>query len=176
MVALPEVGDIGWGDDLNTWLLVGHNADGTTIGGSGDNELDYTIFTSDVNITATSEPSANLIVEAAELNFDGLTEIWIEFSCQMLRTAAGVDNQIVIADIFEDGVAIGRIGQVRAGTVGAAESVGAPVGNRRRWTPTAGDHIYSINGWVTLAGTAVAQAGLGGTTASVPGYIRIEQI
>jgi hypothetical protein len=38
MATLPTVGgDVGtWGTELNTWLLVGHNADGTNIGGSGD--------------------------------------------------------------------------------------------------------------------------------------------
>lgn len=136
-------------------------------------ELHYKAFTSDASISSTTEGTPSTIVTADPVYFDGSTEVWIFFSSQCVRTAAGVDSQIVVVGIYEDGTAIGRIGQVRAGTVAAAEAVGAAMNNGVRRTPAAGWRTFSAEGWVTIAGTAIAQAGTGGVTASVPGYIRI---
>lgn len=143
---------------------------------SGSQELEYQEVTSNTNISATTEGSANTIITADAVDFDGSTTVYVEFSCQMARTAAGVDDQILVLNLFEDGSDIGRIAQVRAGTVAAGESVGAPVLARIRLTPSSGSHTYSVRGWVTIAGTAVVQAGAGGSATSAPATLRIVDV
>jgi len=58
MVLLPEVGDVGWGDTLNDWLLVGHETDGTTIGntdGWTDDSVNTWTRTADQTFTVSGD-------------------------------------------------------------------------------------------------------------------------
>lgn len=123
-------------------------------------EFDYVAATSDVSITATSEATANTIVTANAVTYDGSTVIYVEF-----YTYALDQGTTFIALVLYDGSSsIGRIGL----GLGATR---VPALVKRRLTPSAAAHTYSIRAYVD-AGTGTAEAGAGGNGNKMPLYIR----
>lgn len=139
-------------------------------GGGSGGELTYDQWTTTVNITATTEATANTIVTASAYTFDGATVALIEFFCPFVTTSATA-NQVVRLWLYEDGSSIGELARVRGYTTAA--SFQHTVTASRHMTPSAASHTYSIRGSNTIAGTSSASADTGGAGLLVPGYIRI---
>lgn len=130
-------------------------------------ELSYVQFTGNVASTQTVEASAQVVVTAAALTFDGATVVVIAFGCA-LWTCSGT-TQVCLVDLFEDGSPIGQMW-------GAAAPNGSNqpgIYTQRRMTPTAGAHTYSIRTHLNAAGTFTVGAGVGGAAAVMPGFVRI---
>lgn len=129
-------------------------------------ELAYTEFTANVLCTATTEATANTVVSASAVTFDGSTAVVIEFFAS--------DYDATDAPVFElflyDGAS--SIGKVHRRHVTTANSMGA-ITVSRRLTPSAASHTYSIRGSVSSGSGVSVKAGAGGSGAVVPGYIRI---
>lgn len=145
---------------------------GQVLGGTGPSyslppgyEYAYTEFTSAVSITATTEGTANTVVTASAVTFDGSTVVLIEFSAPSVK--AGTGN--IIMCLFEDGTAIGNIGF----NDNAGKFVPMRLGRRR--TPANGSRTYSVRAFVD-AGTGSVTGGAGGAGANVPGWIRITKV
>jgi hypothetical protein len=132
-------------------------------------QLAYAEITASVTVSATAETSANLVVAAPSLAFDGVTPVIIEvFSPAVFTAPAGGAN--VLTFLYQDGVSIGRIAGVQAGTTSLI--VLTPVYASRRMTPTAGSHAYSW-GAIQTGGNGSVLAGPGGVGQYLPAYLRI---
>lgn len=135
---------------------------------SARSELAYAEFTSPVSITATVEASADSVVSAGAVTFDGSTEVFVEFFCPAARPAASASVSLEVW-LFDGSSSIGRIALINSQ---AANNANTPVEGRRRLTPSAASHTYSVRATVT-SGTGSVTAGAGGAGNYVPGYIRI---
>lgn len=138
----------------------------TGIGGT--TTLAHNEFTASVNCTATTEGAANTIVTATGVVFDGSTAVMVEFFASLARppTTAGALLQFAL---YDGASSIGVFGVTATGTTQAEYQT---VLLRRRLTPTAATHTYSVRGFVST-GTGVVGAGAGGSGTNIPGYIRI---
>jgi hypothetical protein len=137
-------------------------------------EVVYNEFTSAVSPTATAEASANTVVTADAFTFDGQSGWYIEFYCSNARPDVAAESTLRVW-LFDDtgggAASIGRMAVLTsddAGTVGANSSILV----RRKLTPSAGSHTYSVRATVS-AGTGSLNAGAGGSGNVMPGYIRI---
>ena len=133
-------------------------------------EVNYTEFTADVSITATTVGTANQIVSSGAITYTA-DPILIEFFCGRFNAPA---NPVQV--ILRDGTTVlGTITQIAANAT--VTPFYAPP---RRLTPTAASHTYNVAAWVTTSGTGTVKAGTGGTagdaTTYLPGWIRITRV
>lgn len=127
----------------------------------------YNEFTSNVAITALTEATANTIVSVAGVQFDGATEVVIDFRCVAVHhTVQFAQTQVVV---FDGATAIGQIGLWHAPDATTYQATNfVPF----RMTPTAGTHTFSICAFTNVA-TASFIAGPGGAGNFAPGFIRV---
>ena len=135
-------------------------------------EFDYVSFTSAVTPTATSEATANTVVTGSAVAYDGSTAVWVEFFSESARPDTGGATRTLVFSLYDGSSSIGLLGGM---TAGVAADTGKPVLLRRRITPSAATHTYSIRAHVS-AGTGYVGAGAGGSGNLVPGYIRITRV
>lgn len=133
-------------------------------------ELAYTEFTGNVSITATTEATANTIVTASAVTFDGSTIALIEFWARTVVLPAAAQATMDYY-LYQDGASIGRLGTVRGADAAAGVEQHIPY-LVRRMTPASGARTYSIRAAVNT-GTGTIGAGAGGLGVSMPGFIRI---
>jgi len=157
-----------------SWKVAANVAGGGGIstGNAGTStELAYTEFTTNVSITHTTEGTADSVISAGALTFDGITPYVINFYSPRVDTPPGTD---VILVLYQDGSSIGQIGWHNGfnATGGSNDSDSAML-LTRRLTPSAGSHTYSIRAYIIASGTATIYGGPGGSGSQVPGYIRI---
>jgi hypothetical protein len=134
-------------------------------------ELDYVAFTGAVNISATTEGTANTIVTGSSVAYDGSTIVKLEFFApETFLDAASRQLTIVL---YDGSSAIGVLGRVFGGTGHANARI--PITVSRRFTPSNASHTYSIRGF-TNAGTQQVNGGASGTGALVAGHIQITRI
>lgn len=145
--------------------LTSSSANNQTVSGVGT-EFVYGQITAPVNITATTEATANLIVSGSSTTYDGSTIVLVEFYAP--RGTAG--TSVLDLWLYQDGASIGQLSRLTA----AAANTGGPVVAEARLTPTAGAHTYSIRGTVD-AGTGNILCGAGGNGAYYPAFIRVTQ-
>lgn len=127
--------------------------------------LAYVEFTSTVSPTATTEATANSVVSAGSVTYDGAAVDVEFFSPQVTNPAS---NTMTI--ILHDGTnAIGRLTTL---SFSGANQAQAGCVLRRRFTPAAGAKTYSIRAFVT-AGTGIIEGGAGGAATFLPGYVKI---
>jgi len=134
--------------------------DVSTTGGAG--ELAYAQITANVSVTATVEATADSVVAAPALTFDGTTPVLIEFCASAVVPGGGSVTLL----LYQDGTSLGFLAWV------TAASAYIPVFARRRITPTAGNHTYSIKA-ITSGGTGLVMAGNGTAGNYSPAHIRI---
>jgi hypothetical protein len=132
-------------------------------------EVNYTEFTADVSVTATTVGTANQIVSSGAITYEAVPHL---IECYIVSYSSPAQATFFI---LRDGTTvIGTIGWV------GASSGRWPVPLRRRLTPSAASHTYNIAAWLAGAATGTVEAGTGGTagndTAVLPGYIRIRKI
>lgn len=132
-------------------------------------EVNYTEFTADVSITATTVGTANQIVSSGAITYTA-DPILIEFSCGRFNAPANA-TQLILRD---GTTVLGTLAQI------AASATVHPLYTARRLTPTAASHTYNVAAWVTTSGTGTVKAGTGGTagdaTTYLPGWIRITRV
>lgn len=124
-------------------------------------EFDYVQTTSSGNITATSDATANTIVTANAVTYDGSTIVVISAYITFLTTGT---NFITVV-LYDGSSPIGRMG-----IVGVSASR-FPFFAQHRLTPSAAAKTYSIRAFVD-AGTGTFNSGAGGAAAYMPSFIR----
>lgn len=134
-------------------------------------ELGYTQFTSNASITATTEGTAQTIVAADAIVFDGSTIVWVEFFAPTwAHSSTTGDLNLALFDNSTSVGTIWRTANPSAASLGQQSIVG-----KRRLTPSAASHTYSIRGYVDT-GTGTVVGGTGGAALDVPGFILITKV
>ena len=135
---------------------------------SGNYELAYSQFTSNVSVTHTTEATADTVVSATSITADGSTPIYLQF---FAPSWIGTDTRNNLNLYLYDGsTSLGELNVDRT-TINASDAMGQLSGFTRI-TPSAGSHTYSIRATVQ-SGTGTIYAGVGGTGNYTPGFIRI---
>jgi hypothetical protein len=132
-------------------------------------EVNYTAFTADVSITATTVGTANQIVSSGAITYESVPHM-IEVYLPRYTAPAQATNIII-----RDGTTVlGTLTQIVSSSSQAALSL------PYRVTPTAASHTYNAAAWLGGAGTGTIKAGSGGVagdgTTYVPGFIRITRV
>jgi len=139
---------------------------------AADLELAYVAETAgDSSITQTAEASAETIVTATEVTFDGSTPVLIEFFAPQARPDAAVNRQLNVW-LYDGSSSIGRMGIMTY--PGGTGHVYVPLHLVRRLTPSAAAHTYSVRATVS-GGTGQITAGAGGSGNAMPIYIRVSR-
>lgn len=139
-------------------------------GGYVSGEMAYVEFTSPVTISATTEATADQIVSAGSVSFDGSTAVIIEFFTPECVNPNATDNARFA--VYDGSSSLGELARTLTAAVGSG--LGFPVYLRYRLTPSNASHTYSIRGWKGTNNWS-AQAGAGGAGAFMPGFIRISK-
>jgi hypothetical protein len=139
-------------------------------GPTGDGtELAYVEFTSSLSVTATVEASAQSVVSAGAVSFDGSTRVKIEFySPDVLAGSAA--GSYTILNLWDGSTDLGRIGAVGHSLLVFAAEVAIKA--ERFLTPSNASHTYSVRAW-RVASDGTVGAGAGGAATLMPGFIRI---
>jgi hypothetical protein len=127
-------------------------------------EIAYAEITADVTVTATSEASANVVVTAPAVTFDGATVVYVEFQATRVDTAAGA-NAAVLINLWDGSTDLGRLGVALSQT-----GIAAPISRARRLTPSAASHTYSIR-----ASQLVGNGAVRAVAPNLPAFIRIKR-
>ncbi len=140
-------------------------------------EFDYVQYTSNVSITATTEATANVVVTSNAVTYDGSTIVMIDYftPTAVPQLTAGALLDFYLYEKVGAGAAasIGLLGEIAQPA--GANVIEVPPRLTRRMTPSAASIIYSIRARTT-SGTATIAAGAGGSTAVMPGFIRITKV
>lgn len=134
-----------------------------------DYQIAYVEFTSNANTSAVTEGTATSLASLGAQAFDGVSTYQIEMWAPTWAIDTATRDLLVI---LHDGTS--AIGQLFAG-----RNIGANLANgdfyvRRIFVPAAGSRTYSIRGYVVGgAATASVIAGVGGSAAYLPGFIRL---
>lgn len=153
-----------------SYLSQGAAASASAVSGSNA-QLSYTEFTASVTINATTEATANTIVTAPSLTFDGTTNVIVEFSAPQWVSPAVVSDSFLV--LYEDGASLGLIAV--AHNAAAADVLSVPVHRAKQIAPAAAAHVFSVRGYVS-SGSGRIDGGLGGAGNYNPGFIRIVKI
>lgn len=138
--------------------------------------LDYTEITSPVTPTATSEATADTVVSASAVNFDGGTRVKISFYCEavMLFPSIPNPNPVCILTLYDGSSSIGYIAWISSGFPTGSNNAYRPVTVSRVLTPSNASHTYSIRAYVGSGDSVLVEAGIGGASHAMPAYIMIE--
>lgn len=132
-------------------------------------EVNYTAFTSDVSITATTVGGANQIVSAGAITYQNVPHM-IEFFCVRYVAPAQTTN----VQLRDGTTVLGTVTQINSSTNQA------PFYVSQRVTPTAASHTYNISAFLSGAGTGTMKAGTGGAAGDgstfLNGFIRVSRI
>lgn len=123
-------------------------------------EYSYVEKTSDTSITASTSATSDTVVTAAAFTGDATVVILLEFWCPyVIRGTTNINVQF-----FDGSTAIG-------GAIGITGLV-QPLTLRKRLTPSAASHTYSVRAFVD-AGTGTVKGGAGGAGVLDPCFIRV---
>lgn len=143
--------------DGTTWNEIGRDA-------AAGAEMAYAQIVSSVNITATTEGTANTVLTLPATTFDGATKVKLEFFDPRWQTPGSAAEMVAV--LYDGAASVGLLGygvNAGAGAAGKFEYI---------FTPAAATKTYSIRGYVS-AGTGIAIAGAGGSGLNMPAWARI---
>ena len=126
-------------------------------------EIAHNDYSSNVTISATTEATANQVVAAPAVTFDGATTVLVEFYAPSVNGG----GQVFQIGLFDGSSPLGILVYSNLAT-GSFQSVYV----RRRLTPSAASHTYSVRAWIA-AGSGTVHGGSGGSGQVMPGFIRI---
>jgi hypothetical protein len=138
---------------------------------AGGGEIAYAQITATVNIASTTDATGTLVIAPGAIVFDGGAVI-MEFFAPFVQ-APGAAAAYIIISLFEGATQIGRLGIVQNP---AAVAFAMPFNARRRFTPTAGSHTYTVTGHASQSTGGQVGAGAGGTGAHVPAFVRFTRV
>lgn len=133
-------------------------------------DLDYAQITTAATSTATSAATAATVITSNSVTYDG-TAVWLEVFCPFVTASTASTN--VVFDVWDGGTDLGQIGQ---GLTGAAGGSGFPFSAKRRYTPSAGAHTFTVRIWLGASATATFNAGAGTIGTFAPAYLRVTKV
>lgn len=139
-----------------------------TLHGDGSwqsDELVYAQITANVTFSGVGIASSTTIISSGTVAFDGKPVI-VEFFCPGLSIPAS-DSAVIV--LFDGGASVAQLAQKDNRNTSAAA---LPVLARMRFTPSAGNHNYIAEAYLTSSGTGTVIAGTGTGGTNAPAYIR----
>jgi len=133
---------------------------------SGSGELGYAQITANVTCPVVAAASAATVVTLPAITFDGATAILLEFF-GVFSVPSGAQGYLNLWDGSTD---LGFWGQM----IPPAAQMHLPVMLRRKLTPSAAAHTYSVRGWAVTAAASVIAAN-GGVGQFQPASLRAER-
>ena len=130
-------------------------------------QLDYVQITSPVSITATSDATANAIIDGNAVTYDGSTRIKIEFFTPDITVPVGNAITVVLNDGSTD---LGRLGTTANHTSSSNDQAFYAAAFL---TPSAAAHTYHIKAWIFSSATGTIGTGVGGAGVNLPAWYRI---
>ena len=125
-----------------------------------------------MNVTDTSESTATALISPAAFTPDG-GPVMVEFFAPFITTPSVSNGQVVIT-LFEGSTEIGRLAVI---TTPAASNMQLSVVGRMLFTPTAAAHRYKLCAFTnSLTGTPAIGAGVAGTAANPPAFVRFTKV
>lgn len=138
-------------------------------------ELGYAQIIAGVTVTALTEATADTVVTAPAINFDGTSAALIEFFAVAAMPSITAVGRMMEFFLYDGAASMGRLGLLVGET---ASATWEPVFLSRRLVPTAGIHTYSIRASINVGageqGTILAGAGNAPGSDS-PAFIRISK-
>lgn len=144
-------------------------------GATGPTVLAFEEITSPVNLTATTEATADLIVTADAVVLDGSTRVEISFFTPQFQSPGGATSRFSAVVLYQslNGAAAASISSFWGAIVTNLNgSIQSPALLQRILTPAAGSYVWSARGYVN-GGTGVIQAGAGGLGNYMPAFIKV---
>jgi hypothetical protein len=132
--------------------------------------ISHTEFTAPVAVSSGSAAGANTVVTAPAFTADGATPYMFEFFAPTANPASAISAQLFVT-LWDGAVDLGTWGWL-VDPAGAPGLLAAPLMLKRRLTPAAGVHTYSVRAWQQF-GAASVSGGTGGIGKTVPGYFSI---
>jgi hypothetical protein len=142
---------------------------GSSAASGGSSQLDYVENTTTAfAVTATSEGTAQSYLDGNAVPYNGSTSVLIDVNLPyVFFSAAGT----LVPVLLDGATVLGWI--TEAGPTAIFN--GLPVRTGRVLTPSAGLHTYHVALWKTTAATVTVHAGLGGSGADMPAWMRISR-
>ncbi len=134
-------------------------------------EIGYDQITTSVTVSSTNEAAGTTVISAAAHTFDG-SPVIAEFFAPACATAAAAGGTLIIS-LFEGATQIARLVAVVDPVTGTQPDF--PCIGKLRFTPTAASHTYTVTAF-EASGSATVVAGVGGTAAYAPAYIRFTKV
>lgn len=128
-------------------------------------ELDYVQITASITASATTEATATTAITGSAVTYDGSTVVYVECFFPFMQLSGAGSNLFFV--LYDGASSIGKMGIVTS-----TANSNYPIRLSRRLTPSAAAHTYSIRIY-SSDGLASVGAGVGGSGAYVPAYIRI---
>lgn len=132
-------------------------------------EVAYVEFTSPVTANSVIETNPQFVVTSGTVTYSAVPTL-IEFFCPGL--ALGGSSNTHGLSLWDSGSDLGRL---LDGTIVSSAAGVYPAFFTRRLTPSAASHVYRIGIWSNSATNFIAEAGAGGASTKLPGYIRVLQ-
>lgn len=130
-------------------------------------EYAYAEVAADATVTATVEATSTSVVTAPAVTFDGSTQVVFEFFSPAVASNAVVDFRLVL---FDGAAPVGWLYETRFATTGVSYPA---VCGKRKATPSAASHTFSVRGFSGSAATVTVHGGTAAAGAYTPIYLRI---
>ena len=131
------------------------------------NEIGYDQITASVTVTSGTQATGTTVITCASHIFDG-EPVMCQFFAPVVAPAA---NDFIVPSLFEGSTCIGQLCDVQGGTA----ALDVPGAGWLRFTPTAGAHTYKLTAYRSSV-NGIIFAGIGGTAAYVPAFIRFTKV
>lgn len=130
-------------------------------------ELVYTELTSQITVSSTTESAGNSIFAPGAVTFDG-SPVILEVFCPNFLSPAVAAGFTALC-LFEGATELGKLAVIQS-PAAAANSM--TLFARRKFTPSAGSHTYTVTAFVS-SGSGLVGGLAGGTAVYLPAYLRI---
>jgi hypothetical protein len=136
-------------------------------------EIGYAQITANTSITDTADATATALISPGALTFDG-GAVLCTFYAPAITTDNAATADTVTVTLFEGATQICRLGTTRTAVI--ASPVQNAVCMMFRFTPTAASHTYKLCAFATSNSGANIVAGVAGTAAFAPAFIRFTKV
>ncbi len=136
-------------------------------------EIGYSQITASVNVASTTEATGTTIISPGALTFDG-TPVLAHFYAPAIENGTAAAATVTV-NLFEGATQIARL--VVLGLASGTLQELVSVNGFLRFTPTAASHTYTVTAFANnTTGTPQVVAGLTGTNAYAPAFIRFTKV
>lgn len=136
-------------------------------------DFGYDEIVAPVSIASSTEATGTTIIAGSAHVFDG-SPVMAEFFSPYVVTGSGTSPAVGIS-LFESTTETGIFVYVQPIATGNV-SLYHPVIGKLRFTPSAGSHTYKVTAYAFPTSGAQVAAGAGGTTGTLPAYLRFTKV